>query len=87
MGLDTIIMFFAMQIAMLKSLEMTLIVGVFGGVTVLIGIIGVGILIYIGQGGKNIKVKDEGEIIYRDDDRFLRKIEDCFIIISKIQLL
>ena len=72
MGLDTIIMFFAMQIAMLKGLEMKLIVGVFGALTALIGIIGVGILIYIGQGGKNITVKDEGEIIYRDDDRFYK---------------
>lgn len=72
MGLDTIIMFFAMQIAILKGLEMKLIVGVFGTITTLIGIIGVAILIYIGQGGKNIKVKDEGEIIYRDDDRFYK---------------
>lgn len=72
MGLETIIMFFAMQIAILKGLEIKLIVGVFGVLTSLIGIIGVGILIYIGQGGKNIKVKDEGEIIYRDDDRFYK---------------
>lgn len=88
-GAEIIFLFSIMQISMFYPQIMKFISPIAFAIIMISSFGGIIALLVIGQGGRNLKVKDEGEVIYRDDDdlyflgEFYYNKEDPCIIIQK----